>query len=171
MPNVAGGVAIAAACEALASREALLAEEERLLGPPAGRPGRAAGRHRAQHLGASAIRESGLWRSPWTAGRRRGRPGHCLSRDYGIGVRMGRFCAHLLVDRLADRGGAAVRASIGLGTVDEHVDRLLSALAVLSGPPGPRGSRPANRSRRDWPLWRYRGVQPRAAPTVAASPR
>jgi selenocysteine lyase/cysteine desulfurase len=48
-------------------------------------------------------------------------------------VRDGRFCAHLLVDRLAGQGGAAVRASIGLGTTDEHVDRLLAALAVLSG--------------------------------------
>ena len=56
-----------------------------------------------------------------------------LSEDYGIGVRDGRFCAHLLVDRLAGRGGTAVRASIGLGTVDEHIDRLLSALAVLTG--------------------------------------
>jgi selenocysteine lyase/cysteine desulfurase len=55
-----------------------------------------------------------------------------LSESYGIGVRDGRFCAHLLVDRLAGRGGTAVRASIGLGTVDEHVDRLLSALTVLS---------------------------------------
>jgi selenocysteine lyase/cysteine desulfurase len=47
-------------------------------------------------------------------------------------VRDGRFCAHLLVDRLAGRGAAAVRASIGLGAVDEHIDRLLSALAALS---------------------------------------
>jgi hypothetical protein len=55
-----------------------------------------------------------------------------LSEDYGIGVRDGRFCAHLLVDRLAGRDGTAVRASIGLGTVDEHVDRLLSALTALT---------------------------------------
>jgi selenocysteine lyase/cysteine desulfurase len=57
---------------------------------------------------------------------------HALADDYGIGVRDGRFCAHLLVDRLAARGGAAVRASIGLATTDEHVDRLLGALVGLS---------------------------------------
>ena len=55
-----------------------------------------------------------------------------LSDDYGIGVRDGRFCAHPLVDRLAGPAGTAVRASIGLGTVDEHVDRLLAALTALS---------------------------------------
>ena len=55
-----------------------------------------------------------------------------LSDDYGIGVRDGRFCAHPLVDRLAGPGGAAVRASLGLGPVDEHVDRLLTALAALT---------------------------------------
>jgi selenocysteine lyase/cysteine desulfurase len=59
--------------------------------------------------------------------------GHKLYAPYAIGVRDGRFCAHLLLDRLAGRGGTAVRASIGLGPVDEHIDRLLSALAVLCG--------------------------------------
>jgi selenocysteine lyase/cysteine desulfurase len=130
-PNVAGAVAIAAACEALSSREALVAEEERLLG-----------RLRDGLAALPGVTQLSIWgpRQPrvgivaftvdgWEAGA----VARTLSEDYGIGVRDGRFCAHLLVDRLAGRDGAAVRASIGLGTVDEHVDRLLSALAALSG--------------------------------------
>ena len=72
-----------------------------------------------------------------------------LSRDHGIGVRDGRFCAHLLVGRLlglpeeaARRGPAtvpaapsAIRVSIGVGTTDEHADRLLAALARRPRPP------------------------------------
>jgi selenocysteine lyase/cysteine desulfurase len=130
-PNVAGAVAIAAACEALASREALVAEEERLLGRlrdglallPGVTELTAWGPHEPR-IGIVAFTVDG-----WAAGA----VAETLSEDYGIGVRDGRFCAHLLVDRLAGRGGAAVRASIGLGTVDEHIDRLLSALAALSG--------------------------------------
>jgi selenocysteine lyase/cysteine desulfurase len=131
-PNVAGAVAIAAACEALAGRQhQLAAEEGRLLGRLrdglAVRPGVTQlsiwGRSQPR-VGIVAFTVDG-----WEAGA----VARTLSEDYGIGVRDGRFCAHLLVDHLAGRGGAAVRASIGLGTVDEHVDRLLSALAAMSG--------------------------------------
>lgn len=130
-PNVAGAVAIAAACEALASRDALVAEEQRLLG-----------RLRGGLAALSGVTELSLWgpgqpRVGITAftvdGWEASAVARALSEDYGIGVRDGRFCAHLLVDRLAGQGGTAVRASIGLGTTDEHVDRLLAALAVLSG--------------------------------------
>jgi selenocysteine lyase/cysteine desulfurase len=79
-----------------------------------------------------------------------------LSAEYGIGVRDGKFCAHLLVDALLsdldsdqgsdlDSGGsaevagrrndsphAAVRASVGLANTPEHVARLLGAIATLS---------------------------------------
>jgi len=49
-----------------------------------------------------------------------------LSAEYGIGVRDGRFCTHPL---LARQGLAAgLRASIGVGTTAEHIDRLLRAL-------------------------------------------
>jgi len=49
-----------------------------------------------------------------------------LSAEYGIGVRDGRFCTHPL---LARQGLAAgLRASIGVGTTEEHIDRLLRAL-------------------------------------------
>ncbi|GAA4246927.1 aminotransferase class V-fold PLP-dependent enzyme [Dactylosporangium darangshiense] len=61
-----------------------------------------------------------------------------LGRDHGIGVRTGLFCAHPLTRRLlaeaAARKGAAaapaqaIRASIGIGTTLEHIDRLLAAL-------------------------------------------
>jgi hypothetical protein len=65
--------------------------------------------------------------------------GHCagyvaayLSAEHGIGVRDGKFCAHPLLDRLcADGDGTAIRASIGLGTTAEHVDRLVEELCQL----------------------------------------
>lgn len=64
-----------------------------------------------------------------------------LSVEHGIGVRDGRFCAHLLVDELLARGGsdhtAAVRVSLGLGNRREHVERLLAALRELATD-GPR---------------------------------
>jgi selenocysteine lyase/cysteine desulfurase len=60
-----------------------------------------------------------------------------LSAEHGIGVRDGRFCAHPLLARLCakadgpDGDDTAVRASIGLGTTTEHVDRLVAALHRL----------------------------------------
>lgn len=156
-PNVVGAVAIAAACEALASRDALVAEEERLLG-----------RLRDGLAALPGVTELNIW------GRQQPRVGivsftvdgwagaavaRTLSEDYGIGVRDGRFCAHLLVDHLAGRGSTAVRASIGLGTVDEHIDRLLTALAVLSRTG--RGSAPSARPRPH---------QPTADPTPSTGP-
>lgn len=53
-----------------------------------------------------------------------------LSAEYGIGVRDGRFCAHPLLDRLTG-GRDAVRASLGLRTGTEDVDRLVTALDRL----------------------------------------
>ncbi|WP_156757387.1 aminotransferase class V-fold PLP-dependent enzyme [Actinokineospora pegani] len=58
-----------------------------------------------------------------------------LSAEHGIGVRDGLFCAHIATERLLRRAGGhekrAVRASIGLATTAEHVDRLVSALRSL----------------------------------------
>ena len=54
-----------------------------------------------------------------------------LSAEHGIGVRDGRFCAHPLVERLTTETEGAVRASLGIGTTVEHVDRLADALAGL----------------------------------------
>lgn len=80
-----------------------------------------------------------------------GRVAAHLSAEHGIGVRDGKFCAHPLVDRLT--GGAAdgaVRASIGIGTTADDVDRLLDALRALTK----RGAR-----------WDYAVVDGRWAPT------
>lgn len=69
-----------------------------------------------------------------------------LSAEHAIGVRDGKFCAHILVDHLLEEGGfgdevppTAVRVSAGLATTDEHVDRLLSAVAALAAT-GPRAA-------------------------------
>lgn len=53
-----------------------------------------------------------------------------LSAEHGIGVRDGRFCAHPLLNRLG-HGGGAVRASIGLGSTAEDVNRLILAIEAL----------------------------------------
>lgn len=78
-----------------------------------------------------------------------------LSAEHGIGVRDGAFCAHLatraLTARTAGSAGAALRASIGLGTTAEHVDRLVAALHALA-----RGEPPA---------WRYARIDGRWQPT------
>ena len=63
-----------------------------------------------------------------------------LSAEHGIGVRDGKFCAHLLVDALLDdpyavgpaESETAVRASLGLANTLEHVERFLAAVAALA---------------------------------------
>ncbi|MET9202583.1 aminotransferase class V-fold PLP-dependent enzyme [Gordonia sp. NPDC003585] len=55
-----------------------------------------------------------------------------LSDHHGIGVRDGKFCAHPLLKRLGHPEGA-VRASFGLGTTTEDIDRLLDALTEFTG--------------------------------------
>lgn len=137
-PNVLGVVALAAACEALTDWETLVAEEERLL--------------RRLRTGLAAIpgvRELSLWGDghprvgivSFIVGGRESRAiATALSDQYGIGVRDGKFCAHPFVRRLVGDGrggcgdgdGTALRASFGIGTTDEHIDRLLTALRRLT---------------------------------------
>jgi hypothetical protein len=62
-----------------------------------------------------------------------------MSAEHGIGVRDGRFCAHPLLARLG-AGGGAVRASLGLGSRADDVDRLITALGQF---------------RADGPAWTY----------------
>ncbi|AHI00454.1 aminotransferase class V-fold PLP-dependent enzyme [Kutzneria viridogrisea] len=66
-----------------------------------------------------------------------------LSAEYGIGVRDGAFCAHIATRRLLGRAGSteqrALRASLGLGSTAEHVDRLVGALRRLVAE-GPRAA-------------------------------
>jgi hypothetical protein len=50
-----------------------------------------------------------------------------LAAEHGIGVRDGRFCAHPLLAWLGAPGGA-VRASVGVGTDLQTVERLISAV-------------------------------------------
>jgi len=52
-----------------------------------------------------------------------------LAAEHGIGVRDGRFCAHPLLAHLGATGGA-IRASVGVGTTSEAVDRLVTALSA-----------------------------------------
>lgn len=59
-----------------------------------------------------------------------------LADHHGIGVRDGKFCAHPLLVRLGYADGA-VRASFGLGTSSDDVDRLLAALAEFVATSGP----------------------------------
>ncbi|MCK2213962.1 aminotransferase class V-fold PLP-dependent enzyme [Actinomadura sp. ATCC 31491] len=139
-PNVLGAIALAAACDALTATgwTALVREEERLLA-----------RLRAGLASIDGVRELSLWGedhprvgivSFTVAGRSAREVAEALSGEYGIGVRDGKFCAHPFVRHLlgtADGGceddtASAVRASIGIGTTQEHVDRLVEALRDLA---------------------------------------
>nr|WP_240506373.1 aminotransferase class V-fold PLP-dependent enzyme [Thermoactinospora rubra] len=139
-PNVLGAVAVAAACDALSATgwTPLVRAEERLLA-----------RLRAGLATIPGVRELSLWGpdhprvgivSFVVDGYTAREVAEALSAEYGIGVRDGKFCAHPFVRHLlgASDGGcedgtaSAVRASIGLGTTEEHVDRLLAALRDLT---------------------------------------
>ncbi|MFD8533093.1 aminotransferase class V-fold PLP-dependent enzyme [Streptosporangium canum] len=138
-PNVLGAIALAAACDALNATgwSALLHEEERLIG-----------RLRAGLAAIEGVHELSLWGpdhprvgivSFVVDGFTAREVAEVLSGEYGIGVRDGKFCAHPFVRHLlgAKDGGcddvtaSAVRASIGIGTTEEHVDRLVAALRDL----------------------------------------
>jgi selenocysteine lyase/cysteine desulfurase len=134
-PNVLGAVALAEACDALAALPAgaLVAHEEAL------RDRLVAGLARVP--GVEVLR---LWPDSndpvgvvsFTVGEHdAGLVAAVLSAEHGIGVRDGRFCAHPLLSRLGVPGGA-IRASVGVGTDVEAVDRLVAALDayVTDGP-------------------------------------
>ncbi|HEX2705543.1 MAG TPA: aminotransferase class V-fold PLP-dependent enzyme [Candidatus Lustribacter sp.] len=147
-PNVVGAVALAAACATLTRHWDAVETHEAELGARL-RQGLAlipgvrtyslfgAGHERAA---VSAFTVDGVDSSLVSA---------VLSADHGIGVRDGKFCAHLLVDVLlgSDLGLAhraaghrtAVRASVGLATTAEHVERLLVAVAELADGRAPGG--------------------------------
>jgi selenocysteine lyase/cysteine desulfurase len=159
-PNVIGAVALAAACRAVAALgpEAVSAHESALVG-----------RLTDGLALIEGVRTLRLW--PTAAGGEStetdrigvvtftvdGYPAalvaQYLSAEHGVGVRDGRFCAHPLLARFAADGvtadGAGVRASLGLGSRAEDVDRLLAALASL---------------RADGPAWTY------AAPAAGYGP-
>ena len=134
-PNVLGAVAVAAACAAIReNRGAVEAHESRLTTRLVDGLRAIDGVETFSIFGDDADRApvvtftvDGLESSLVSA---------ALSAEHGIGVRDGKFCAHLLVDSLlADEDvevTTAVRVSAGLATTDEHVDRLLAAVASLA---------------------------------------
>jgi selenocysteine lyase/cysteine desulfurase len=136
-PNLLGAVALATACERLASadRRALDEREQALLRRL--RDGLAALPGVAELRAFAADHDRVGIVSFAVAGVPASEVAEHLANRYGIGVRDGLFCAHPLGRRLLAEastrlgrplGGGAVRASIGLGTTVEHVDRLLAGL-------------------------------------------
>ncbi|WP_066460359.1 aminotransferase class V-fold PLP-dependent enzyme [Sanguibacter suarezii] len=134
-PNVIGAVALAAACDALAALPAgtLEAHEaflrERLVSGLEAIPGVQVVRAWADAVDpVGVVTFSVVDHDP-------GLVAAYLSAEYGIGVRDGRFCAHPLLSRLGYAAGA-IRASVGVGTTLEEVERLLGALStfVTDGP-------------------------------------
>jgi len=140
-PNVVGALALAAACRHIASlpSDAIREHESVLLG------------RLTDGLASAGARTLRIW---FSDGHQGGSldgvavasftvPGYpaalvasYLSAEHGIGVRDGKFCAHPLLARLAG-GETAVRASLGLGSCLDDVDRLISALGQLRAQ-GPR---------------------------------
>jgi selenocysteine lyase/cysteine desulfurase len=134
-PNVIGAIALAAACATISRhREAIEAHEARLLERLTAGLDEVPGvevlsifGEDHDRVGVVAFTVDG-WDSSLVS--------QVLSVEHGIGVRDGKFCAHLLVDELledpwGERSGTAVRASIGLGSTLEGVDRLVAAVAGL----------------------------------------
>jgi len=134
-PNVIGAIALAAACSTISRhREAIEEHESRLLETLRAGLDEVAGVEvlsifgdDSDRVGVVAFTVDG-WDSSLVS--------QVLSVEHGIGVRDGKFCAHLLVDELledpwGERSATAVRASIGLGSTPEAVERLVAAVARL----------------------------------------
>nr|WP_143174121.1 aminotransferase class V-fold PLP-dependent enzyme [Streptoalloteichus hindustanus] len=161
-PNVVGVHALAAACQALCQHgwDAVAAHEEALVR-----------RLREGLATIPGVRQLALWDADhprvgvvsFTVTNPDGSPGDpgllaaALSAEHGIGVRDGAFCAHLATRSLLAGSGAAgqvdgdraLRASVGLASTAEHVERFVTALDDLV---------------RHGPRWDYRLVAGRWAP-------
>ncbi|MFG1623288.1 aminotransferase class V-fold PLP-dependent enzyme [Kribbella sp. NPDC049227] len=137
-PNVIGAIALASACAAITKhRDAIEQHERSLLARLRTGLAQLSGvttysifAEDADRVGTVCFTIAGLNSTLVSA---------ALSAEYGIGVRDGKFCAHPLVGHLlagSPEHGTAVRASLGLGTTREHVDRLVNAVRTLatSGP-------------------------------------
>jgi selenocysteine lyase/cysteine desulfurase len=133
-PNVIGAIALAAACAAITKhREAIEQHERSLLARLRTGLAQIPGVNtyslfgeEADRVGTVCFTIEGLSSALASA---------ALSAEYGIGVRDGKFCAHPLVGRLladSPEHATAVRASLGLGTTREHVDRLVAAVRTLA---------------------------------------
>ncbi|KAB7741033.1 aminotransferase class V-fold PLP-dependent enzyme [Nostocoides sp. F2B08] len=166
-PNVLGAVALAAACATFTRHRAAIEDHERALfeglqDALAAIPGvRTHSLFGAEHDRVPVVTFT-------VEGLDADLVATILSVEHGIGVRDGRFCAHLLVDELLGRAGtaigsgaqqrsagagSAVRVSLGLGNRPEHVERLVAAVRDLAE----RG--PRRTWRRDVQgVWRTPGV-------------
>jgi selenocysteine lyase/cysteine desulfurase len=153
-PNVVGAHAMAVACDVVETTGwDVLVSHERVL----------ATRLRQGLADIPGIRQLGLWDGDhprvgvvsFSVDHVAGAPADqrlvatVLAAEHGIGVRDGAFCAHQAVHAMLCDVGAhefdrALRASIGIGTTVEHVDRLLVALQDLV---------------RHGPRWTYRMVE------------
>lgn len=140
-PNVIGAIALAAACAAVSRhREAIEQHERSLLARLRTGLAQIPGVTTYSLFGAEADRVGTVTFT--IAGLSSTVVSAALSAEYGIGVRDGKFCAHPLVGHLladSPEHGTAVRASLGLGTNREHVDRLVKAVRTLATT-GPRTS-------------------------------
>jgi len=156
-PNVVGAHALAVACETFESWgwDPIIAHGRALLT-----------RLLTGLVGVPGLRELTLFDSDRVGvvgfavdGQDPGLLAAALSAEHGIGVRDGAFCAHIATRRLlasaGAEGGKALRASLGLGSTTEHVDRLVSALHRLVT---------------DGPTWDYELVDGRWTPTPDPRP-
>jgi selenocysteine lyase/cysteine desulfurase len=126
-PNVLGAIALAAACEALSGLPdgALEAHERALRGRLTAGLGALPG-VRVVRIWPDSAEPTGV--VGFTVdGADPGLVAARLSTEHGIGVRDGRFCAHPLLARLGLPAGA-LRASVGVASTLEDVDRLVAAL-------------------------------------------
>ena len=135
-PNVIGAVALAAACAALTEHREAVEAHERALGHRL-----AEGLAEIDGVETYSLFGADHERVPVAAftidGIDSSLVSAVLSAEHGIGVRDGKFCAHLLVDALLDDPYAAgpttaVRVSLGLANTAEHVERFLGAVASLA---------------------------------------
>lgn len=148
-PNVIGAIALAAACANIGSHRTVIEEHESaLLARLRYGLGSVPGVTQLSMFGSDHDRVGVV--AFTVEGYDPSLVAQVLAAEHGIGVRDGRFCAHLLVDDLTrrtdertpeartPRSATAVRASIGLGTTPEAVDRCVDALRelVLVGPAG-----------------------------------
>ncbi len=136
-PNVLGAIAVAAACAAFRTNRVAIEAHERRIGARLLEGLRAIDGVRtygifgpdSDRVAVATFTVDGLPSGLVSA---------ALSAEHGIGVRDGKFCAHLLVDALLEEADetTAIRVSAGLATTDEHVERLLAAVAsiVAEGP-------------------------------------
>jgi selenocysteine lyase/cysteine desulfurase len=134
-PNVLGAVAIARACRELAALPiGALEEHERVLCERLTQGLKALPGVRLLQIWPDATERIGVV-SFTVAGHEPGRVAAYLSAEHGIGVRDGAFCAHPLLRRLVGAAPgstpAALRASVGVGTTLDDVERLLTALELL----------------------------------------